>query len=226
MSQSTSAKWKQLFRMENTEREYQFDINGTLYGSEAEVSHSVESELYEDFSIGNATTSMLRLSLYADVIPRGATIKRFIRLRNCEEVSEWLPKGVFFTNKRTYEDGMWTIEAYDVMRKAEAIWDPDPILKFPMSMPDVAKLFAQYMSAEIDPRTKLNSAYTVQKPDYGISIRQVFQYIAAAHGGNWIVTDEGKLLLVPLLSIPPETNYLIEERGDAVTFGGVRILVG
>ena len=52
------------------------------------------------------------------------------------------------------------------------------------------------------------------------------KFIAVAHGGNWTITREDKLLLVPLVgSMPPETNYLVTEDGDAITFGGDRILV-
>ena len=57
------------------------------------------------------------------------------------------------------------------------------------------------------------------------SIRQELQWIAAAHGGNWIITGEGKLLLVPLLSMPEETSRLVTEYGDAITLGGVKIRV-
>jgi hypothetical protein len=53
--------------------------------------------------------------------------------------------------------------------------------------------------------------------------------IAAAHGGNWVITDEGKLRLIPLGSAPAETNNLVTEHGDTITFGegkeGVSILV-
>ena len=49
--------------------------------------------------------------------------------------------------------------------------------------------------------------------------------IAVANAGNWTITDEGKLLLVGLNSMPAETHYLITETGSAITFGGVRILV-
>ena len=37
---------------------------------------------------------------------------------------------------------------------------------------------------------------------------------------------ERRLLIKPSLSAPPETNYLVTEYGDPITFGGVRILVG
>lgn len=225
MAQTTSELWKTLWRTKGTTKEYGFDINGVWYGPEAEVEHSVDYGLYEEFGIGNATTAQLSISLYADDIPRGATIKRYIRLKNGDQVSEWLPKGIFFVNRRAEDDGYWTIEAFDSMRKAENVWEPDQSLQFPLSMPDAVAEFARIMGVEVDPRTVLNPAYTIDYPANDYTIRNELCYIAAAHAGNWIVTDEGKLLLVPLLSIPEETNYLVTEYGSAITFGGVRILV-
>ena len=226
MAQITSELWKTLWRTKNTEKEYGFDIDGVWYGPEQEVEHSAASALYEDFGIGNATTAQLDISLYAQDIPRGATIKRYIRLRNGDRVSEWLPKGVFFVNYRAHDGDYWAVEAYDAMRKAEAVWEPDQNLEFPMSMPAAVAEFARIMGVEIDSRTSLNSAYTIDYPANEYTIRQELCFIAAAHGGNWVMTGEGKLLLVPLRSIPGETSYLVTERGDAITFGGVRILVG
>ena len=233
MAQTTSDLWKSLWRTKGTTREYQFDIAGKMYGPDAEVSHSVDSGLYEQFGIGGAATAKLTVSLLADNIPKGAVIKRYIRLRNGDRVSEWLPKGVFFTSRRSVEDGYWTIEAFDAMRKAEQPWEPDQSLNFPLPMPRAVTEFARIMGVQVDPRTKLNPAYTIDYPasdpendtgDY-YSIRQELQWIAAAHGGNWIITGEGRLLLVPLLSAPEETSYLVTEYGDAITLGGVKILV-
>ena len=233
MAQTTSALWKTLWRTRGTTREYKFDIAGTIYGPDAEVSHSVDSGLYEQFGIGNAATAKLTVSLFADSVPSGAVIRRYIRLRNGERVSEWLPKGIFFTSRRSEEDGYWTIEAFDAMRRAEQPWEPDQALEFPLPMPEAVAEFARLMGVELDPRTRLNPAYTIDYPasspdsetgDY-YSIRQELQWIAAAHGGNWIITGEGRLLLVPLLSMPEETGYLVTEYGDAITLGGVKLLV-
>lgn len=225
MAQATSELWKALWATPNTVKEYAFDINGTWYGPGAEVQHSVDLGLYEEFSIGNAATAQLSLSLLADDIPRGATIKRYVRLKNGDQVSEWLAKGVFFINRRAEDDGYWTVDAYDAMRKAETVWTPDQGLVFPLTMPEAAAEFARLMGVELDPRTSLNPAYTIDYPANDYTIRNELCFIAAAHGGNWIMTGEGTLLLVPLLSMPEETNYLIEEHGYAITFGGVRILV-
>lgn len=233
MAQQTSELWKSLWRTKGTTREYQFVIAGKMYGPDVEVTHSVDSGLYEQFGIGGASTAKLTISLFASGIPRAASIRRYIRLRNGERISEWIPKGVFFVNRRSEEDGYWTVEAFDAMRKAEQPWEPDQSLEFPLPMPEAVSEFARIMGVEIDPRTKLNPAYTIDYPasdpesdtgDY-YSIRQELQWIAAAHAGNWIITDEGKLLLVPLLSIPEETSYLVTEHGRAIVIGGKRILV-
>lgn len=225
MAQQTSELWKTLWRTRNTVKEYKFEINDVEYGPEEEVEHTYSNGIFEDFGFGNAYTASLTLSLFTDNVPRSATIKRYVRLRNGEQVSEWLPKGTFFTNTRSDDDGYWTIEAYDSMRKAEAVWEPDQPLEFPLSMPAAAAEFARIIGVELDQRTVLNANYTIDYPANDYTIRNELCFIAAAHGGNWIITDENKLYLVPLLSAPAETNYLVEEYGGAITFGGVRILV-
>ena len=225
MAQTTSEMWKTLWRTMNTVKEYKFEINDVEHGPEEEVEHTYSNGIFEDFGFGNAYTASLTLSLFTDDVPRAATIKRYIRLRNGTQVSEWLPKGTFFTNTRSDDDGYWTIEAYDSMRKAEVVWTPDQSLEFPLSMPAAAAEFARILGIELDSRTVLNANYTIDYPANDYTIRNELCFIAAAHGGNWIITDENKLYLVPLLSAPAETNYLVEEYGGAITFGGVRILV-
>lgn len=225
MAQETSSLWKALLRTKGTKKEYQFDINGTIYGPEREVEHSVDAGLYEEFGIGNAATAKLTLKLYADSIPRAATIKRYVRLKNGSQATEWLPKGVFFTNRRSEEDGQWTVEAFDAMRKAERVWTPDQSLTFPMTAPNAVAEIARIMQVQVDPRTQLDPSYTIDYPANDYTLRDELRFIAAAHAGNWVVTGEGKLLLVPLLSVPPETFYLVTEYGEPITFGGVKILV-
>ncbi|MDE6589498.1 MAG: hypothetical protein K2K53_03955 [Oscillospiraceae bacterium] len=225
MAQTTSALWKTLLRDADARREYAFDINGVWYGPEAEVSHSVESSLFEQFGIGNAMSATLTLSLYADEIPRGAVIKRYVRLTNGIQTSEWLPKGVFFTNRRANEDGYWTVEAYDAMLMADFTWTPQPGFTFPCTMEAAARDIAKAIGLELDPR---NVYLPYQMKEYPVGEymrRDALCDIAAAHGGNWHISDAGKLRLVPLISFPPETSYLVTEHGDAITFGKTRILV-
>lgn len=225
MAQNVSELWTALWEMRNTQREYLFTINGVQYGKDEVVEQSAEYSLHEEFGIGNAYIASLTLGLYAEDIPKGAEIKRFVRLVNGEQKSEWIPKGVFYANRRMEDDGYWQIEAFDGMRKASIVWEPDQSFEFPLSMPDAVAEFARIMGVSIDSRTVLNPSYTIDYPANDWTIRDELGFIAAAHGGNFVMSDVGELLLVPLISIPEATNYLVTERGGAITFGGVRILV-
>lgn len=229
MGQGTSELWRELWDRKGTRREYAFEVGGdgswARYGPEAVVGHSVSQSLYETFGFGNAASAKLTLRVAAESIPRAAQIRRFVRLVNGGDASEWRPAGIFFANRRSEEDGVWTVEAFDCMRKGEAVWVPFEGEAFPMSMGEAAFELAWALGTELDARTALNEAYSLDYPAEETTVRQVLQYIAAAHGGNWIVTGEGRLLLVPLGSEPPETHYLVTERGRAITLGGVRILV-
>lgn len=225
--QSVNELWKALRQTPGTEVEYRFTINGTVYGSDAEVSHNVNRKLYDNFSFGNAECAMLRLEVYANDIPKGAKIVRECRLVNGDQASEWIPKGTFYTSTRKEEDGLWNITAYDIMRKGEAVWHADQTDDFPMAMNvAVDRLRAAIdPDLELDERSVISTAYQIDYPSSDQTIRQTLKYIAAAHLGNWIITEENKLLLVPLLSLPENAGHLVDEYGNYITFGGVRIRV-
>lgn len=213
MAQMTSDLWKDLWSRRNVKKQYQFDVNGTIYGSDEEISHSVDHELFEGFGFGNATVAKLTLSVVSENIPRGAVVKRFVRLIDGEEVSEWLPAGVFFTNRRAVSDDVWTIEAFDAMRKADAVWEPDQTLVFPLSATSAVSEFAQIMGVEIDSRTALNPNYFIDYPANDYTIRDELKFIAAMHGGNWIIGSDGRLRLVPLIP-----SGLVHEVGQDIVY--------
>ena len=221
--QNVSALWATLWKMPDTEIEYRFTINGTVYGKESEVSHSIERELYRDFGIGNATGATLNLELFADDIPRGATIVRECRLVNGSQASEWIPKGTFYTNSRSESDGCWRIEAIDAMKKADTVWKPLGSDVFPMPMQTAVAYACQIMGVTLDERSVI-SGYSVDYPANDQTWRQTLQYIAAASLGNFIITERNQLRLVPLISAAPAA-LLVNENGDAITFGEVGILV-
>ena len=141
--------------------------------------------------------------------------------------NQWEQLGVFYLDERSVKPtGIMTVIAYDSMLKADKIWVPDQSLEFPMSMDDAVDIIAELMGITVDPRTQVSHTYTIDYPANDYTLRDVLKFIAVANGGNWTITRNDQLLLVPLVgSMPPETNYLIEENGDAITFGGIRILV-
>lgn len=226
--QTTSAIWKALLHQKGTRKQYAFDINGVRYYEDSEISHKVTYKMYSEFGIGQTGGAVLTLTNFDVTIPESAEIRRYVRLVNGESVSEWLPKGVFFVSSRDVDGKRKTVVAYDAMRKSDKVWKPDENLLFPLSMSDAVAEFARLMGVDVDPRTVLGD-FTMDYPGNEYTIRQMLQFVAAAHGGNFIITDEGKLMLVPLVSapvyVPEETSVLVTEDGYAITFGGVRIIV-
>lgn len=204
--------------------EYKVEIGGVTYGMTDIESVNIEQPLFDKLSVGNACSAKLTIVFWEiTTIPKMAKIVPYARKSSTDA---WVKQGEFYTDTRSLQNGKMTIVAYDPMLTSEVVWYPSQYLVFPMTMPDAVSEIASLMGLEIDSRTVLNPSYTIDYPANDYTLRDVLRYVAAAHAGNWIITTEGKLLLIPLLtSMPPETYYLVEEHGDAITFGGTRILV-
>lgn len=146
------------------------------------------------------------------------------------QYSEWLPKGVYYIDTReTTKNGdglnILTIHGYDAMLFAEQDF-AGTNLCFPAVDTDIVAEIASTMGVQVDERTYdlMTDAYTLPLPS-GYSLREILGYIASMYVGSFIMSETGELRLVSILELPPETNYLIDNAGDAITFGGDRILV-
>ena len=232
---NVSDLWRTLLASPGHRKEVKLVIAGVTYGEDKIVDGSlrIDGRLYSDFGIGNCCARQIEFEIYPQgTIPRQAKIEVFVRLVLGEQVSEWIPKGVFFfsTRKTDRVTGVLSVHGYDAMLKAEETWlDSSYDAKtWPMPAATAVADIAARMDVAVDSRTVLDAAFPVQYPvdDKGdMTMREALGRIAVANAGNWTITDEGKLLLVGLNSMPAETHYLITETGSAITFGGVRILV-
>ena len=226
--QTVSALYQQIMSGEHY-AERKINIAGTDYGEDTIVSLTTTGGLFADgtLSVGSAVSREINLSLWniSTTIPKMAKLIPYYRISNGTQTSEWIQKGVYYIDTRSVDSGLLTIHGYDDMLKAEQIWTPAQSLEFPMPMTQAVSIIADIMGVEIDARTVLNSSYTIDYPANDYTLRDVLRFIAAAHGGNWIMSDVGELWLVGLNTLPAETNYLCDEDGDWITFGGDRILV-
>ena len=232
---TVSDLWQQMLADPAHAVEAKLKIAGVEYGEDKIVRKSlmVYGGLYSEFGIGNCCARQIEFEIYPQgTIPRQAKIEVYMRLRLGEQVSEWIPKGVFFfsTRKTDRITGVLSVHGYDAMLKAEETWlDSSYDAKtWPMPAATAVADIAARMGVAVDSRTVLDAAFPMQYPvdDKGdMTMREALGRIAVANAGNWTITDEGKLLLVGLNSMPAETHYLITETGRAITFGGVRILV-
>lgn len=230
----TSDLYKQLWENPLSEKEIKLDIAGTIYSMDNIVSVTTSGGIFSKPDIGCCTSRQIDLTVYPiGIIPRQAKIQVFVRLRLEEQSSEWIPKGVFFisTRKTDRRTGAMTIHGFDAMLKANAVWLTEnyPLPYLPKSQQQAADDIAARMGVQVDPRTVLSEEFPVDYPEIGnedFTMMEILGFIAVSNAGNWVMSDEGKLLLLRYGDIYEETNYLVTEFGEAITFGGVRILVG
>lgn len=223
----TSDVWKRLAAIVEHTEEYAVDIAGERYEDQDIETIGIKMPLFDEFSIGNTCSAELTLSVYPRVQPpKMAKIIVYVRLEHRGEVSEWLQRGVYYIDQRQLDPwGRLNITAYDSMLKAEQNYIPDQDYgDWPKDQKAVTQEIAEKMGIEIDPRTQLADGYLVQYlPD--ATCREILGYIGGSNVGNWVITNEDKLLLVKIGDLPPETNYLVNESGNPLLFGEVRILV-
>jgi len=183
-------------------------------------------------SVGSCLSGELDLSMIrpAGEIPRMALVRPYVRITNGEQTSEWIPQGIFYIDTRETtqnDDGLdvITIHAYDAMLMTERDY-PDTTHSWPVVDTAVVSEIAAALGVGVDERTwaVMTDAYQISAP-VGYSMREILGYIAAMYAGNWVMNYDGDLLLIPINSIPPETNYLVDSGGFAIVFGGDRILV-
>ena len=183
-------------------------------------------------SVGNCVSAEIDVKMLKPLgdIPEMARIVPYIRLTDGSRHSEWIQKGVFYIDTRgKVEDGSniekIQIHGYDDMLKTEQDY-PSSTLEWPALDIDVVWEIAAFLGVSVDARTIpiINRGYRINYPA-GYSCRDTLGYIAAMYAGSFVMSDLGELRLITIHGIPPETRYLIESDGIAITFGGDRILV-
>ncbi len=213
---SVSDLWRQLLADPMHVTEVKLRIAGVEYGQDKIVRRSlaIYGGLYSTFGIGSCCARQIDVEIIPQgTIPRQAKIEVFVRLTLGTQASEWIPKGVFFfsTRKTDRVTGVLSVHGYDAMLKAEETWldETYDAENWPMPAATAVADIAQRMGVEVDSRTVLDTAFPVQYPvdEAGdMTMREALSRIAVANAGNWSITDEGKLLLVGLNSLPAQSG--------------------
>lgn len=222
--QTTSATWKSLWSGGAARLETVAVIAGTTY---TEISTPVinRAVMQNGLSIGNAVSATCSFTVRtSNTIPKSAQVQIKMRLTDGTQTSEWLPAGTFYVSHRSRDavTGLITLECYDALLKANA---PMPKLlpwttksgqvittqagewlylsaHYPRSMATLMDDIALVMGVTIDPATTLNTGadYVIESVSVGETIHDIIGKIAAANGGNWIMTPHNTLKLVPVVS--------------------------
>ena len=231
--QTTSALYNTILADSNHWFETRVLINNVVYDETKLFSVSTHVEMFQNTpTLGKAVAGEISIKMLkssAD-IPAMAKIQPQVRVCNATNQSEWLAQGIYYIDTRETtknQDGLdvLTIHGYDDMLKAERMFESANITGDSTDV-DMVDEIASIMGVDVDARTYtlMTNAYTIPLPT-GYSLREVLGYIASMYVGCFIMSEIGELRLVSLLELPPETNYLIDQAGDAITFGGDRILV-
>jgi len=162
-------------------------------------------------------------------IPIRARLALFFRARAGKQVSEWIPNGVFYVDRRdSMQASGWkklTLHGYDGMMLTEADYPAASGLDWPASDADVVQEISDYIGVPVDPRVwEILGSYRVPYLT-GYSCREMLGYIGGIYGGNWVVTPAGALMLVTLWALPAETSLLTDDIGDVILFGEDAIIV-
>lgn len=166
------------------------------------------------------------------VLPNARMVNGYVAFASDMQLtkSEWIQQGVFYidTRKITHnDDGLDVLDlhGYDAMLKADQDY-ASTNLDFPALDIDIVAEIATKMDVPVDARTYdiMTGGYTLPLPT-NYSCREILGYIASMYAGTFIMNDVGELRLVSILELPPETRYLVDKYGYAITFGGDRILV-
>ena len=244
--QTTSALYNTIIADSNHWFETRLIIDGVGTFDETQLfSISTNIEMFQGTpTIGKAVAGEINIKMLKPSvdIPAMATLQPQVRVCRDfgEEVddewvvtrqnSEWLAQGIYYIDTRQTtknEDGLdvLTIHGYDDMLRSEQMFESENITGDSTDV-DMVDEIASIMGVSVDARTYtlMTGGYTIPLPT-GYSLREVLGYIASMYVGCFIMSDVGELRLVSITELPPETNYLIDQMGDWITFGGDRILV-
>lgn len=223
--QTRTSLWEMLASSGDFALETKLIIDNTEY---TEISAPIIDRALckETIEVGNCIAGSLTVAVRTtDTFPTGAAVEVWKRVWNAsrETSSEWITAGTFYISKRQkdYSSGLVSLTCYDAMLKgSEDFYQGNALTDmtgWPHSMTDVVTYIAGRMGVQIDSRTTLRTEtrYQITATPQG-TLLDVLGHIGACMGGNWTITPEGKLRLVPLTTAPTDST-IRANRVKAVT---------
>ena len=198
--------------------EYRFLINGIEYREkDIQGTPAIERPLMVEPCIGRCCTGLLTVTIRQhenEVIPKAAPVLAFCRLkaRVGDAVTDWVDQGQYWISRRSASGGLVTLTCRDGMMLAGRTYlDKTQFIEWPVAMSDVFDEIVELMGVEVDDRThiKTSAAYKVDYPNDDVLMSEILSMIAAAHGGNFVMTASGKLRLIPY----PDTGTPVQVIG-------------
>ena len=189
--------------------EYKYVINGvTYYGSDMQEAPTILKPLMDKPAIGRCCSGTISMTLRTRPninIPKASTVTAYCRLASVDKsvTTAWVEQGHYYISKRGKNAKLLDITCRDGMLKASDTYlDKTQFDEWPVPMSDVVDEIAEIIGVSIDSRTVINtdSEFVVDRPNEDTLMIEVLSSIAAAHAGNFIMTEKGELRLVPFFS--------------------------
>lgn len=210
--------------------EIQVKVNNVAYSQDQIMNISTDWLMFseEQPTVGACLSAEIELQMIKPsvTIPRMAKIEPFVRVTDGTTTSAWMPQGVFYVDTREESRNndnlpFISFHGYDAMLKTEEVFPDYTGTWTSKACDEVVELIADAIDVGIDDRTYDvfdTFEYSISPP-VGYTMREVLSNIAAMYAGNWVMSLEGKLLLVALSDLPVETSLLVDQSGNVITFG-------
>lgn len=194
-------------------------INGTEYGSSAIVDFVIENNLTseQEFQLGTAIISKCTLRLKtSSVIASNAKVVPSVALQLPASldganiawqdamdtwatadypwngaVTEWLPLGEFYVDRREQVNDVWVFTCYDKLVQANVPYIS--ALTYPTTMKAVLDEICTSLGFTYDSSVVIDPAYQIQAGPAGFTKLQVLGYIASANAACVYVAKDGTL---------------------------------
>lgn len=205
--QKRPANWETLLYDLNHKTEYRYIINGVEYtGEYVQGVPVIEKPMMLQPVIGRCCTGSFSITVRKIPnisIPKAAPVSVSCRLVSDDRqtVTDWIPQGTYWITKRSGYGELISLTCRDNMILAgRSYTDKTKITEWPAKMSDVFEEIVTLMNVAVDPRTVIHTGgtYMVDYPNDDALMSEILSMIAAAHGGNFIMTESGKIRLVPL----------------------------
>lgn len=247
--QTVPNNWNDVFAIDH-KTEFKAVINGITYTYSQIKSAQITKSMMDKLTIGQATSAMLDMVFRPQgTIPTAAKIECYVRLANYEPttaitdeasniiktddgyvlasaysvITDWIPFGTFYIDTReTAANGLMTITAYDRMLAAEQSF---PSTAGSMTMSVAVAYIAAAIGVDVDSRNQI-APYSIDSPVGLYTMREVLSGIAAASGGNFVITENNKLRLIRIASPSISENMRVascDVLSDVKTIGKVTL---
>jgi hypothetical protein len=203
--QTRPENWAAIFAAPHR-TEYKAQIAGVEYGSDRIMAAPVITKpLLEKPTIGRVCSATLSIQIrpYDDTtIPKAARVHLYSRLVSATgDTTDWIPQGKYYVSSRSGKTTV-TLTCRDDMLKGGVTYIDKSKLDWPATQIDIVNEIVDLMGVELDERTSLmdGAGYIVSTINGDMLMTEVLGLIGACNGGNWVMSETGKLRLIPLSS--------------------------